>query len=471
MPFLLLSGFLLLAAQAFLGSPVAIWILVASQFSLLWGYVKKGQVSGAGAFIFMSFLFFSVRPIYMVLEKDYKLLTRVFLVPATITDIGDSMWWATAGLLCFAVGAYAQPRVHRRWLLRRRTHSAIATQQTLISAKMCYAMMFFQLLTLPVMMVLSRMGRSLYGSGFGAYAYDLPVPLQAVHIITIVVLLERYLRTKTSQSVMMLGISGLMFLMFTWLMRDVTLFRGFYIAGVMIVGIAALQRIRGRVGYAWLILPIVVLQPFFQYLGGTRSLQNEQLAEQGLVDAVFENQTLGEAYWNFYQSDGDMNIFDTFVAASKAEPAWYPYAWSWLYVPLHFIPRAIWKSKPEKGTTQDFKYARGAPYSPGIAGFFVLDGGLIWMLGSMALLGFLVATLDGWVFTLPRGYLQYCLIGIVTVNAMFLTRFFLWQYFYQMLYAMIPIVVLAWWFTRSSPRKRTGAQHGAGSGGGRCGEL
>jgi hypothetical protein len=33
---------------------------------------------------------------------------------------------------------------------------------------------------------------------------------------------------------------------------------------------------------------------------------------------------------------------------------------------------------------------------------------------------------------------------------MFLTRFFLWQYFYQMLYAMIPIVVLAWWFGRNA---------------------
>jgi hypothetical protein len=453
MMFLLLSGFLLLVAQAFIGSQAAIWVLAGSQLALLAGQIRKGQVSGVGGFIFMSFLFFSVRPIYMVLEKDYKLLTRVFLVPASITDIGDSMWWATAGLLCFAVGAYAQPRVHQRWLLRRRTHSAIATQQTLISAKMCYAMMFFQLLTLPVMMVLSRMGRSLYGSGFGAYAYDLPVPLQAVHIITIVVLLERYLRTKAFASAAMLGVSGLLFLVFTWLMRDVTLFRGFYIAGVMIVGIAALQRIKGRVGYAWLILPIVLLQPFFQYLGGARTLGNEQLAEQGLVDAVFEDQTLGEAYWNFYRSNGDMNIFDTFVAAKKAEPEWHPYAWSWLYVPLHFIPRALWEGKPKNGTTQDFTYARGAPYSPGIVGFFVLDGGLIWMLGSMALLGFLVATLDGWVFTLPRGYVQYCLIGIVTVNAMFLTRFFLWQYFYQMLYAIIPIMVLAWWFGHSASRQ------------------
>jgi hypothetical protein len=100
--------------------------------------------------------------------------------------------------------------------------------------------------------------------------------------------------------------------------------------------------------------------------------------------------------------------------------------------------------------TQDLRFMRGAPYCPGIAGFFLLDGGLIWMLGSMAVLGFLIATLDAWVFTLPRGYVQYCLIGVVTVNAMFLTRFFLWQYFYQMLYAMIPCLVLAWWFGRNT---------------------
>jgi hypothetical protein len=459
MTFLVLSGFLLLVAQAFIGSQTAIWVLAGSQLALLAGQIRKGQVSGVGGFIFMAFLFFSVRPIYVVLEKDYKLFINIFLTRVDIAEIGDSMWWATAGLFCFACGAFIAPRFNAKWLQRRKNAAVAKAGQALVNAKVSYGMMFFQLLTLPVMIVLSRMGRNLYGSGLGAYAYDMPVPLQAVHIITIIVLLERYLRTKTSRSVIMLGISSLMFLIFTWLMRDVTLFRGFYIAGVMIVGIAALQRIKGRVGYAWLILPIALLQPFFQYLGGTRTLQNEQLAEQGLVDAVFRDQTLSEAYWNFYRSNGDMNIFDTFVAAKKAEPAWYPYAWSWFYVPLHFIPRALWEGKPKNGTTQDFTYARGAPYSPGIVGFFVLDGGLLWMLLSMAVLGFLIATLDGWVFTMPRGYLQYCLIGVITVNAMFLSRFFLWQYFYQMLYAMIPIMVLAWWFGKSARQNAASARN------------
>ena len=460
MPFLFLSGLLLFAAYPLIGTTMAVWVLAGSQLALLLGEIRKGQVSGAGAFIFMSFLFFGVRPIYLVWENDYQLFRLLFRIRVDLAEVGEGMWWASAATLCFAIGAYAAPRINRRWLQRRRRKSVTdQIHQTLVSAKVCYGMIFIQFMTLPVMFVLSRGGRSLYGSAFGAYAYDLPVVLQAAHIITVVVLLERYLRSKTSTSIIMLGISGCLFLYFTWLMRDVSLFRGFYIAGVMIVGIAALQRIKGRVGYGWLIIPIVAVQPFFQYLGEARGAGNEQLAEEGVVDAVLENRTVADAYWQFYDSRGDMNIFDTFVAAKRAEPAWYPYAWSWLYVPLHFIPRAFWKGKPGSGITQDLSFARKAPYAPGIAGFFLLDGGLLWMLLSMAVLGFLLATLDGWVFTLPRGYVQYCLIGIVTVNAMFLTRFLLWQYFYQMLYAMIPIVVLAWWFGRSAKLNAASARN------------
>jgi hypothetical protein len=459
MPFLLLSGFLLLAAYPFIGSTAAMWVLAGSQLALLVGEIRKKQVSGVGGFIFMSFLFFGVRPIYLIRENDYKLMTMLFRIRADITAVGDAMWWASAATLCFALGAYAAPRISRRWLQRRSRKAALDRGVALPGVQVCYGMILAQVATLPVMAWLASSGRGLYGSALGAYAYDLPVPLQSIHILAVVILLERYLRSKSPESLVMLGISGLMFLAFTWWMRDVSLFRGFYVAGVMIAGIAGLQRITGRVGFAWLILPVVVLQPFFGYLGGDRYKKNQDLAEQEIVTEVFGEDTLAETYWNFYDSDGDMNIFDTFVAAKKAEPAFYPYVWSWAYVPLHFVPRALWKGKPKQGITMDMSFTRGAPYAPGIAGFFLLDGGLLWMLGSMAVLGFLIATLDGWVFTLPRGYLQYCMVGIVTVNAMFLTRFFLWQYFYQMLYAMIPIVALAWWFGRSAKMRAASARN------------
>jgi len=449
----------MLVAYPLLGTTMAVWVLSASQFVLLLGEIRKRQVSGAGAFIFMSFLFFGVRPIYMLLEKDYLLFVRLFRIRVDLAEIGDSMWWASAALLCFAVGAFVAPRLNAKWLKRRQSLSSAVASRHLVGLKIAKALMAFQILTLPVMFYLARAGRSLYGSTFGAYAYDLPVPLQAVHIITVVVLLERFLQRRSPGNALMLGVSVFLFLVFTWLMRDVSLFRGFYIAGVMIAGIAVLQRLKGRVSYAWLILPIVLLQPFFQYLGQTRSVQTDELMEVGIVDSVLEDRTLGQAYWRFYDSSGDMNIFDTFVAAKQTEPTFRPYVWSWVYVPLHFVPRKLWKGKPEKGITMDMSFTRGAPYSPGIAGFFLRDGGLFWMLLSMFVLGYLISLLDWYAFTLPRGYQQYCLVGIVTVNAMFLTRFFLWQYFYQMLYAMIPIVVLAWWFGRNARQNASSARN------------
>jgi len=458
MPYLLLSALLLFAAYPLIGSTMAVWVLAASQLALLVGEIAKRQVSGVGAFVFMSFLFFGVRPIYLIVEKDYRLFMHLFRLRADLTAVGDGMWWGSFALLCFVVGACIAPQINRRWLQRRRLKAAREAAQALVGPKVCYGMMFLQLLTLPVMLSLASAGRSLYGSSFGAYAYDLPVPLQSIHVMAVIVILERYLRLKTPASLAMLVASTVLFLNFTWLMREVSMFRGFYIAGVMIAGIGALQRIKGRVGYAWLIVPIVAVQPFFQYLGEARTMENEELAAGDMVEEVIGDRTLAQAYWQFYDSRGDMNIFDTFVGARAAEPKFYPYALTWLYVPFHFIPRALWTGKPKRGITMDISFMRGYPYCPGIAGFFLLDGGPLWMLLSMMLLGFLLATLDGWVITLPRGYLQCCLIGIVTVNAMFLTRFFLFQYFYQMLYAMIPILILSYLFRKKSRPMRRSAR-------------
>jgi hypothetical protein len=464
MPFILLSGLLLLVAYASIGSVMAIWILAASQLALLAGEIKKRQVTGAGAFIFMSFLFFGVRPIYLVLENDNFLFVSLYRIRVETTDIGNSMWWATLALLVFAVGAYLAPRVFGNWLKgRQRKSRAIAAARPVVGKSTANGLLVLQVVTLGGMVGLAKFGRSLYGSALGAYAYDVPVPMQAVHIFSLVVLLERWLRQRSAANTFMLIVSGCLFLYFTWLMREVSAFRGFYITGVMVAGIAVLMRLKGRVSYAWLIIPIVGLQPFFQYLGGDRYSKNAELAEAGIVEEVFDEGTIGAAYWKFYDSRGDMNIFDTFVAAQKSEPAFYPYLWSWAYVPLHLVPRALWNSKPKQGITQDVSFTNKAPTSPGIAGFFLLDGGLAWMLLSMLVLGFLVSLLDWSVLTMRAGYLQCCLIGIVTVNAMFLTRFFLWQYFYQVLYAAMPCMLLAWYVGRNANRIQASGRRASGA--------
>jgi hypothetical protein len=451
MPFLFASAFLLLIAYPMIGTTAVVWVLAASQLILLVREVRSGQVVGAGGFIFMSFLFFAIRPIYLVLEKDHKLLIAGYQIRPSTEMIGSAMWWASAALWCFAIGVYAVPRFRRRWLERRNRASRAESPRTYFNDQVARGLVVLQVLTLPIIyLIASRAGRTVYRSGFGAYMYDLPVPLHAVHVFAVVVMLGCWIKRKNVQTLGLLIASGILLLIFTWLMREVTVFRGFYVTGIMMAAIAGLHLWKRRVGYAWLILPVILLQPFFQYLGGERAKANEDLVEAGVIDEVFKHETLLESYWDFYRSNGDMNIFDTFVAAKQFEPAWHPYAWSWLYVPLHFIPRAVWQGKPERGVTIDGRFSKGLPTSPGIAGFSLLDGGLTWMLISMAVLGYLVSLADWYVLTMRRGILQSCLIAILVVTAMFLSRVFLWQYFYQVLYYLVPVLILYWWAGKMS---------------------
>ena len=462
MPFLILSAFLLLSAYAFVGTEGALWILVGAQLALLGGQIARRQLTGVGGFVFLSILFFGVRPLYLFFERDTDLLQK-YLIRADVTDIGTIMWWGTLALWCFCCGATLMPVLMRGYLRKRRANSLLSAVRPMVSNATALQLLAAQVLTLPIMMVLARGGRSIYGSALGAYAYDLPVPLQAIHVFAVVVILERVLRNRSGGTLIMLVVSSALFLAFTWLMRDVSSFRGFYLAGVMIVGIAVLMRLKGRVGYAWLIIPVVALQPLFQYLGAQRGMTNQELANVDLVDDVIGGRTLAETYWQFYDSGGDINIFDTFVAAYKYEPRWHPYAWSWLYVPLHFVPRAFWEGKPKRGVTMDVACTKGLPTSPGIAGFFLLDGGLVWMLLSMTLLGYLVSWLDWYILTMRAGYLQACLIGIVTINGMFLSRVFLWQYFYGILYAVVPCIFLAWYIGRNADRMQASARRASGT--------
>ena len=395
-----------------------------------------------------------MRPIYIDLERDYRLLIQVLRVNADMPSLTNAMWWATAAAIVFAIGVQVAPRAMRSWFRNRKVENGGEQVAPLVSAAAAGWLIFLQLATVPIIVHLAvTAGRTIYKSDLGAYAYEAPRMLQAIHVFVVVVLLERFMRIRSAVNLALFAGSVILLLAFSWFMRDLSDFRGFYITGIMVAGIAVVHRLRRRVSYAWLVIPIIVAQPFFQYLGVQRNWKNEQLEQRDVVDDVFAKTSLAGAYWKFYASHGgDMNIFDTFVAASQARPRFYPYAVSWLYVPVHFIPRAMWPSKPRQGKTQDLAFTHGAPYSPGIAGFFLLDGGYVWMLGSMFVLGFLVSLLDWYVYTMRSGYLQSCMLGIVTINAMYLSRFFLWQYFYQVLYGVVPCVILAWICSRSATR-------------------
>lgn len=120
----------------------------------------------------------------------------------------------------------------------------------------------------------------------------------------------------------------MLFVFTTWLMRDISLFRGFYIAGAVIAVVAALYSVGSKSTFIILIALVVGMQPFFQYLGEDRTLSNTELLNTNIIERVIGGRTLKEVYWAFYDSKGDMNIFDTFVAAKMSEPSFRPYLWS-----------------------------------------------------------------------------------------------------------------------------------------------
>jgi hypothetical protein len=441
----------LILSPVFMDNSLAVYLLAAGQLALLLAVVQEKNLSGGGAFIFMSFLFFTVRPIYMLIERDNKLLVGLFQVSSTQEDLNVAMWWGTAAILFFHLGRIAARKFHvARWIAKRKFAQIQMQNFKIVSCSTIYAILCYQLVSLGIMFFLGTAGKSLYNSALGAYIYDLPSMLQAGHIFALLLTLERFLRKRSSNDFVFLCIAVLLFFTFTLEMRNISNFRGFYITGVMSGGIAVLARLKTNVRALWLILPIVLLLPAFRILGEIRYSGNAEFSEALSETLREKHSSFIDSYWQFYNSEGDMNIFDTFVAAYQSKPKNYPYLTSWLYVPVHFIPRAFWHSKPEKGILQDVGFLNGSPFSPGIAGFFLVDGGRLWMLLSMSFLGYLLSFIDMTILTMPRTYLRFSLYGIVVINALGLSRFYLWQYFYGTLYAVVPCLLIAWAIERNS---------------------
>ena len=83
----------------------SIFFSLGSILFLFLDELRTKNISGTGSFIFGSFLFFFIRPIYILLEKDYVLFQNYFYVSNFNYLIGPSSWWASAGILAFKIGS------------------------------------------------------------------------------------------------------------------------------------------------------------------------------------------------------------------------------------------------------------------------------------------------------------------------------------------------------------------------------
>lgn len=425
-------------AKAMGPSDIGNLLLILAPLVLLYRFARERFITSAGAFIFMSILFFVMRPLYVIRELDYELFYTLFLISVSDAMLYDAWAWAILGLCFFAFGAvFARQRF---WPQSFNFKGSEEADHPLVSSNFVTFLIGCQIASIVVAELMTRGFFAPLEGTLGAYIYDFPMLMQAGHVFAVVCVWERYLRERTSNWRMMFCVVGLLFLFYTFEMRLLSSFRGFYITGIMIAGIAGLTRLYGKVRYRYVILPLIILLPIFRSLGENRYLDNEAVG--GLLVQETWQLTSPASYWDFFDSRGDMNIYDSFAAALQSTPQHHPYVLSWLYIPVHLVPRKIWPDKPEAGLLVDHSFDRGAPYSPGIVGYFWLDGGYIWMLASMFVLGALLTFIDGRVLSMPDSYLKYCLYGIVVINAMYLTRFILYQWFYQTLYMAIPCFIL-----------------------------
>lgn len=418
----------------------SIFFSLGSILFLFLDELSTKNISGTGSFIFGSFLFFFVRPIFILLEKDYVLFQNYFYLSDFNSLIGPASWWSAAGILAFKIGS--RIRFEKIIIVIRNTLNKYIALDNVPSTSAKYTLLGIGASTYPVINALASTGRALYGNYAGAYMYDLPILIQSVLIYITLLFFKEFLNNKSLNNLIFALISIIYFLYFTIQMRNISIFRGFYLTGGMILAISLVHLIyREKVGFSWIVFPLVLLQPFFRELGMQRRLLNNEVIGSVLGDV--QSKSFLRNYWEFYDSSGDINIFDTFVAAFNASPEWYPRILSWLYVPFHFIPRNIWPGKPIAGILQDVSFANNIPYSPGLIGYFLLDGGKIWMILSMITLGIIIGNCDLLISKLKRGIFKSFLYAAIAVNALQITRFFLWQGFYQALYAIVPTLIVA----------------------------
>lgn len=410
-------------------------LVLLSQSLIFFSFLYSRRLSGVGSFVLLWILFFGMRPLYIVAESDFLLMNTVFKVNPDLSYLHFASVYASVLLLLFYFGCVFAHKSFSTPILRlSRFYGQSESREPPAPIPVILVLILLQIISFIILSRLGGSGRSLYNSNLGAFLYELPMPLQALNVYASVSILFRYLRSRLVLDFSLCVFSLLLTANYTLQMRDISIFRGFWVFGLMILVISILYLLRNRVGYLSLLIPLIALQPLFEYLGRVRGLTNDELFSQTLPSLD---------YWSVYNSSGDYNIYDTFVASLLSTPDSTPYLLSWLYPFVHIVPRFLWPDKPANGILQDLSFLNGAPYSPGIAGFFWLDGGFLWAAICLFVLGFLLCNADLFAFSLTLGPFRCLLISLLVVNDMFLTRTFLWFFFWQVMYSLVPIWFLS----------------------------
>ena len=450
------SIFVLAIASAYpTGSSLA-WLSILLFYTAIVYVVTEERVFGGinfcSCFLLVSGFVFSSRGLYIAVAEDFSIIGG-FGLPATWDVPIDTIRWVIFGHLFYMTGA----TVYRSKTIRalRRMKTPQFSQRVEASRFPVYVWLLMQLCLAGPLVPLGLMrGRTvLTDTSENAYVYLLPTLIHGFNLYATVAIALRAREKRNAGAMLLLLISLAIVFIDAFLMHNLSQFRGFYLVGLLATSVGLLVVYRGV--STWAMCALFCLYPIFKTAGSDRSLDNQEMMYR-----LFTNG--GESYSQVgleraFGEASDVNMLDTFAASLNWQHAYRGYVLSYLYPLVHFVPRRFWPSKPEGGVLSDTGYTLGMPYSPGIIGFFNDDGGVLYMLIMMAVLGAFMRYWEFLCLKIRDRTLQVCTFSAFFISSIVTVRYLPYQVFYGFLVFFVPCLLchgMSTFAARYSVRKK-----------------
>lgn len=405
-------------------------------------WLLHGKLTLVGTFVGISGFVFGARGAYMGWNSDLDILAKVMIISPSWAEINEAMGWSVLGLIMFMIGAL----VRENWaiFMNRRSEAGWSggiSQVAEASGLAQFVMLIIQCVIAAVLIPWALRGYkvNLVSITDNAYLYLLPTLSHGVNLYIMVRLVSTALRTRSVIDVFLVFSSLVLVLFNAYLLNNLSSFRGFWLSGIVLIGVAVCYLLRGRLNPFFLV-GLFLIYPFFKQIGLNRGNTTAEIVQQVMESPfqAYSKEGLAEAFGGAT----DLNMLDTFVASYMWDHSHRPYVLSVLYTFAHWVPRRLWPSKPEAGCLADVDYTNGAPYSPGIVGMFNDDGGELFMLFMMAALGGFIRYMDIVYVRIGDRVLQSCVFSILFFGTLIWVRMFTYQVFYASMSFFVPMYLM-----------------------------
>jgi hypothetical protein len=415
---------------------------------------RFGGVTLTSCFVTISGFVFGSRAIYIALNDDFSIMNG-FGLPGSHAIVIDAMAYVTICMVAYIMGAMALCGK----VLRSQRLQLVAVSRKMAALNLTPLYLYGQI-GLTVLLLpygLGAVRSAIYETSDSAYIYLLPTLAHGFDLYFFTHIFSRWWGNRTAGgSVAVLVWFGLT-IFHAYLLSNMSPFRGYYLAGLAACAIAFLLIIRHRVSW-WFLVGIFAIYPLFKSLGSARAMTNSEMIAEVVLQPTqaYTSDGLKQAFGQYT----DLNMLDTLTASLAWEHNRRPYLLSFFYPLVHWIPRSWWKSKPTGGVLADLGYVysselkREVPYSPGIIGFLNDDGGKIYMIGAMFLLGIFMRGWELFVLRLQTYEMQIAIWAALFFAALVTVRFLPYQIFYQFLIFIGPCWVCDRFMLKRAVQKR-----------------